>query len=293
MCARGISYRDRHLLRDLKNLMPHHKAEPKMERWKTFAVINEMCEMKHCDKALLFEGRHKRDLYMWLSHSPNGPSAKFLIESLSTMGELRLTGNCLKGSRPLLSFNEEFTKESHLKVIKELLTQVFGVPNQHPKSQPFIDRVYTFIYLDKRIWFRHYQILSEDGGLVEIGPRFVMNPVKIFEESFSGATLWENQDYVSPARYRQMLRKESKYRYMNRTEQKVQKEVTRPKISYKLDEYNDIFRDGELEAKARKLLERELKQENDVIPENVTKSTKKRKLIQTTAVNNGFIEEDA
>uniref|UniRef100_A0A336MA96 Ribosome biogenesis protein BRX1 homolog n=1 Tax=Culicoides sonorensis TaxID=179676 RepID=A0A336MA96_CULSO len=276
LCARGISYRDRHLLRDIKTLMPHHKAEPKMERWKTFSVIKEMAEMKHCDKALLFEGRHKRDLYMWLSSIPDGPSVKFLIESLSTMGELRLVGNCLRGSRPLLSFNEEFNKEPFLKVIKELLTQVFGVPNHHPKSQPFIDRVYTFVYLDKRIWFRHYQILSEDGALSEIGPRFVMNPVKIFEDSFSGQTLWENPDYVSPARYRQQLRKNAKYRYMNRTEQKVAHEVTKPKTSYHLDPFNDIFEGEKLASKAKELLKKEIKQENG----------------NAEVINHGFVEED-
>lgn len=259
--------------------MPHHKAEPKMERWKTFSVINEMAEMKHCDKALLFEGRHKRDLYMWLSSMPNGPSVKFLIESLSTMGELRLVGNCLKGSRPLLSFNDDFNKEPFLKVIKELLTQVFGVPNHHPKSQPFIDRVYTFVYLDKRIWFRHYQILSEDGALSEIGPRFVMNPVKIFEDSFSGTTLWENPEYISPARYRQQLRKNAKYRYMNRTEQKVAQEVTKPKTSYNLDPFNEIFLGEALATKAKELLKKEIKAENGA-------STRK-------SSNNGFVEEDA
>lgn len=287
LCARGISFRDRHLLKDLKTLMPHHKAEPKMERWKTLAIINEMAEMKHCNKALLFEGRHKRDLYMWLANTAEGdggPSVKFLIESLSTMGELRLTGNALRGSRPLLSFNDEFNSEPFLKVIKELLVQTFGVPNHHPKSQPFIDRVYTFTYLDKRIWFRHFQILSEDGGLVEIGPRFIMNPVKIFEKSFSGQTLWENPDYVSPARYRQQLRKDSKYRYMNRTEQKVAAEVTKPKTSYALDELNDIFQGDvpQVAEKAKKFLARET-----MGPLNTKRPKKEQK------VDAGFVEEDA
>lgn len=95
------------------------------------------------------------------------------------MDEMELTGNCLRGSRPILSFSPTFTKEPHYLVMKELLTQVFGVPNHHPKSQPFFDRVYTFHIMDHRIWFRHYQILSEDGALVEIGPRFVLNPVSI------------------------------------------------------------------------------------------------------------------
>lgn len=52
-----------------------------MERSKTLSVINEMCEMKNCNKALMFEGRKKKDLYMWLSNIPNGPSVKFLIEN--------------------------------------------------------------------------------------------------------------------------------------------------------------------------------------------------------------------
>ncbi len=41
------------------------------------------------------------------------------------MGELKLTGNCLKASRPILSFDEIFqTGGPYLEVIKELLTQV-------------------------------------------------------------------------------------------------------------------------------------------------------------------------
>lgn len=90
-----------------------------------------------------------------------------------------MTGNCLKGSRPLLSFDPQFTKDAHYCLLKELLIQIFGVPKNHPKSQPFFDHVYTFMILDNRIWFRNYQILSEDGALAEIGPRFVLNPVSI------------------------------------------------------------------------------------------------------------------
>lgn len=93
------------------------------------------------------------------------------------MGELKMTGNCLRGSRPLLSFDPQFTKDPHYELLKELLIQIFGIPNHHPKSQPFFDHVYTFMILDNRIWFRNYQILSEDGALAEIGPRFVLNPV--------------------------------------------------------------------------------------------------------------------
>jgi ribosome biogenesis protein BRX1 len=32
------------------------------------------------------------------------------------MDELRLTGNCMKGSRPILTFDESFDRVPHLKV---------------------------------------------------------------------------------------------------------------------------------------------------------------------------------
>ncbi|GAB0100778.1 Ribosome biogenesis protein BRX1 homolog [Sergentomyia squamirostris] len=241
MASRGINHRDRHLMRDIKMLMPHHREESKMERSKTLTVINEMCTMKHCNKVLLFEGRRKMDLYLWMANVPEGPSVKFLVENIHTMGELKMTGNCLKGSRPLLSFDPHFNQQPHLKLLKELLTQIFGVPNFHPKSQPFIDHVYTFTYLDKRIWFRNQQILSEDGALVEIGPRFVLNPVKIFEGSFTGEALWENPHYVSPARYRQMIRKQASVRYEDRMGQKLTREAKKSKTTFAADETDDVY----------------------------------------------------
>ena len=222
--SRGIGFRHRHLMDDIKKLLPHHRTEFKMERTKNLQIINEMCEMKNCNKTVLFEGRKKKDLYMWLSNIPTGPCAKFLIENskdlfalmkkilwvnlililcfflVYTMGELKMTGNCLKGSRPLLSFGESFSTKPHYRLFKELLTQIFGVPFHHPKSQPFFDHVYTFSILDNRIWFRNFQILTEDGGLAEIGPRFVLNPVKIFAESFGGETIWSNSNYISPTK---------------------------------------------------------------------------------------------
>lgn len=249
--ARGINHRDRHLMRDLKTLMPHHRSESKMERTKTLSVVNEMCEMKHCNKALLFEGRRKKDLYMWAACAPSGPSVKFLVENAHTMGELKMAGNCLRGSRPLLSFDMQFKKIPHLNLIKEILTQTLGVPNHHPKSQPFFDHVYTFTYLDDRIWFRNFQILSEDGGLSEIGPRFVLNPIKIFEESFTGKCLWQNSSYVSPTRQRQEIKKAMKDRYVNRMEQKVLKESNPVKNAYKFNENDDIFETSDAIKKAK------------------------------------------
>ena len=74
------------------------------------------------------------------------------------MEELHFTGNCLKGSRPVLSFDGAFDKQPHLRLIKELFLHTFGVPQGARKSKPFIDHVMGFSFVDGKIWVRNYQI---------------------------------------------------------------------------------------------------------------------------------------
>ncbi|XP_056136326.1 ribosome biogenesis protein BRX1 homolog [Lampris incognitus] len=204
--SRGINFRTRHLMQDLRNMMPHAKADTKMDRKDKLFVINEVCEIKNCNKCIFFEAKKKMDLYMWISNSPHGPSAKFLVQNIHTLAELKMTGNCLKGSRPLLSFDPTFDKEPHYALLKELFIQTFSTPHYHPKSQPFVDHVFTFTIADNRIWFRNYQIIEEDAALVEIGPRFVLNLIKIFQGSFGGPTIYENQHFKSPNMHRRQIR---------------------------------------------------------------------------------------
>lgn len=204
--SRGVNFRTRHLMQDLRTLMPHSKADTKMDRKDKLFVINEVCEIKNCNKCLFFEAKKKQDLYLWVSNSPHGPSAKFLVQNIHTLAELKMTGNCLKGSRPLLSFDPKFDKEPHYALLKELFIQTFSTPRYHPKSQPFVDHVITLSIADNRIWFRNYQIIEEDASLVEIGPRFVLNLIKIFQGSFGGPTLYENENFVSPNMHRRQLR---------------------------------------------------------------------------------------
>lgn len=247
-----------------------------MERSKTLAVVNEVCEMKNCNKALMFEGRKKRDLYLWMANIPNGPSVKFLVENIHTMAELKMTGNCLRGSRPLLSFDPTFNDKPQYSLLKELLSQIFGVPKHHPKSQPFFDHVYTFSILDNRIWFRNFQILSEDGALAEVGPRFVLNPVKIFSGSFGGIALWENANYVSPAKYRAQILKTANVKYINRVEHKAYVEANQPENAYELTPLNDIFEGNPLE-KAREIA-RSDDDDDEGGEENIVEDVQVRKL---------------
>nr|XP_025723197.1 ribosome biogenesis protein BRX1 homolog isoform X1 [Callorhinus ursinus] len=268
--SRGINFRTRHLMQDLRMLMPHSKADTKMDRKDKLFVINEVCEMKNCNKCIYFEAKKKQDLYMWLSNSPHGPSAKFLVQNskltqfkiflrqnncakvmttfvifflVHTLAELKMTGNCLKGSRPLLSFDPAFDELPHYALLKELLIQIFSTPRYHPKSQPFVDHVFTFTILDNRIWFRNFQIIEEDAALVEVGPRFVLNLIKIFQGSFGGPTLYENPHYQSPNMHRRIIRSITAAKYKEKQQVKDAQKMKKkePKTILPHDPTADVF----------------------------------------------------
>ncbi|KAF8590078.1 Brix-domain-containing protein [Ramaria rubella] len=131
------------------------------------------------------------------------------VQNVHTMDELKMTGNCLKGSRGILSFDEAFDATESGRLIKELFIHIFGVPPGARRAKPFIDHVLTFSMLDSKIWFRNFQILEKDPvqpngptktSLVEIGPRFVLTPIRIFEGAFGGATVFSNPVYFTCGR---------------------------------------------------------------------------------------------
>lgn len=157
------------------------------------------------------------------------------------MEELHFTGNCLKGSRPILSFDAAFETQPHFRVMKELFLHTFGVPQGARKSKPFIDHVMGFSIADGKIWIRNYQISEveqtklKDGdeeeptvgksntdiNLVEIGPRFVLTPLVIQEGSFGGPIIYENREFVSPNQIRADIRRAKAARHNGRVEQAV------------------------------------------------------------------------
>lgn len=167
---------------------------------------------------------------------------------MHTMEELHFTGNCLKGSRPILSFDAAFEQEPHLRVIKELFLHIFGVPQGARKSKPFVDHVMGFSVADGKVWIRNYEIReiekvkgegSDEGdgeaskgrktkggdrdtdvSLVEIGPRFVLTPIVIQEGAFGGPIIYENKRFISPNQVRADIRKAKAGRHNVRMEQR-------------------------------------------------------------------------
>lgn len=201
---------------------------------------------------MFFECRKKRDLYLWLGKARIGPSAKFHIENIHTSDELKMTGNCLKGSRPLLSFDKSFEELPQFQLLKELFIHIFGIPNYHPKSKPFYDHVFNFSVADDRIWFRNYQINYkredkdlQDIDLVEIGPRFTLNPIKIFEGCMEGMVLFSNPSFKSP----NLTRRENKNKGLEekldkKAEKKKRKEALRQQ-AFDDDILDNLYHDAE------------------------------------------------
>ncbi|KAI1825158.1 ribosome biogenesis protein BRX1 [Xylaria intraflava] len=252
LTSRGVTYRHRHLLKDLASMMPHGRVDAKYDQKKKLGELNELAELYNCNNICFFEARKGQDLYLWLSKAPNGPTCKFLVSNIHTMEELAFSGNCLKGSRPILSFDKSFDSEPHLQVIKQLFLQIMGVPPLQRRSKPFIDHVLSFSVADGRIFMRVYQVQETepteksgaegedaeerkkrkshpgnkelDVSLLEIGPRCVLQPIIIQEGSFGGALLYENKHFVSPNQVRADLRRKGASKHNHRAEQNMNRE---------------------------------------------------------------------
>ncbi|KAG6814604.1 hypothetical protein H0H92_000133 [Tricholoma furcatifolium] len=221
LSSRGITHRMRHLMNDLEALLPHVKKDSKLDSKSQLNLLPELADLNNCNNALYFEARRHEDLYLWAAKTPNGPSIKMHVQNVHTMDELKMTGNCLKGSRGLLSFDKGFDDTEWGRLTKE----IFGVPSTARKAKPFIDHILTFSLLDSKIWFRNFQIIEKDPlqpngppqtTLVEIGPRFVLTPIRIFEGAFGGATVFSNPEFVSPSAVRSMMRREKGDKYGQR-----------------------------------------------------------------------------
>lgn len=158
--SRGIKADGRHLIKNLNSLLAHSKRETKVEKNAGLRdQIGSSCELKDCENFLYFEQRRDR-LYLYCGKFETGPTFKFQVSGIKTANELKLIGNCLKHSRPLLSFDESFGATPQMKVFRSLAEHAFGTPKFHPKSQPFQDKIFHFGLFEGQIFFRNYQVMG-------------------------------------------------------------------------------------------------------------------------------------
>jgi ribosome biogenesis protein BRX1 len=277
LTSRGVTFRHRHLINDIASLLPHSRKDAKFDSKSRLGELVELSDLYNCNNILFGEARKGKDLYLWFGKSPNGITLKTHVQNMHTMEELHFTGNCLKGSRPILSFDGAFEKQPHLRLIRELFSHIFGVPQGARKSKPFIDHVMSFSVVDGKIWVRCYQINEVEGSilkdqdeaaaaearkakskagsndtdieLVEIGPRFVMTPIIIQEGAFGGPIIWESKEFISPNQVRADLRRTAAAKHNARAEKTVGRLSRKSELGLRSGEGQNRLPKDELDTK--------------------------------------------
>jgi ribosome biogenesis protein BRX1 len=84
--------------------------------------------------------------------------------------------------------------------------------------------------------------LAQATSLVEIGPRFVLNPIRIFRGSFGGQTLFQNPDFVSPNTIRAMEKRVKGMSYEDRKQAQLYRKERTSQIVVAKDPLGDVFR---------------------------------------------------
>ena len=79
-------------------------------------------------------------------------------------------------------------------------------------------------------------------SLVEIGPRFVLNPIRIFRGSFGGQTLFQNPDFVSPNEVRAEQRRDKGQTYDDRKKSQKKRKERLEQIVVPEDPLASVFR---------------------------------------------------
>jgi ribosome biogenesis protein BRX1 len=83
---------------------------------------------------------------------------------------------------------------------------------------------------------------NQTTSLVEIGPRFVLNPIRIFRGSFGGQTLYQNPDFVSPNEIRAAERRNKGSTYQDRKNQQKRRKVRKEELVLPEDPLDSVFR---------------------------------------------------
>jgi ribosome biogenesis protein BRX1 len=107
----------------------------------------------------------------------------------------------------------------------------------------------------------------------------VLNPIKIFEGSFTGQTLWENPTYVTPNTKRSLLKRLKSTKYVEKVQARAAHEAGKPTEStYKVDQTEDVFQT--IEDETRKPEAPAPRRVNN----NIKKKKKKNKKKKSSAV---------
>jgi ribosome biogenesis protein BRX1 len=73
------------LLNDLASLLPHSRKDAKLDTKSKLYQLNELAELYNCNNVFFFEARKGKDLYLWMSKAPNGPTVKMHMQNCKSI----------------------------------------------------------------------------------------------------------------------------------------------------------------------------------------------------------------
>lgn len=62
-------------------MLPHGRKDAKFDSKSKLYELNELAELYNTNYVLFFEARKAKDLYVWMSKAPNGPTIKFHMQN--------------------------------------------------------------------------------------------------------------------------------------------------------------------------------------------------------------------
>lgn len=68
-------------MNDLYSLLPHSRKDAKLDTKSKLYQLNELAELYNCNNVFFFEARKGKDLYVWMSKPPNGPTVKMHLQN--------------------------------------------------------------------------------------------------------------------------------------------------------------------------------------------------------------------
>ncbi|CAL6025003.1 Ribosome_biogenesis protein Brix [Hexamita inflata] len=253
---RVLSIYNKHILadhlalkRDYEKLCPHTKLEFKFDESEPLSHLQVLAHKRGCDTIIYWETRRRKDLFLYLSVMPSGPTMKFHVMNIKTSKSMRFEGNFAQRTRPLLNFSAEFDSTPEMSIAKELLKRTFSTPNMHFKMAPFLDHLFQFAVLKENMQFEFHaygfdfndKVKENDVNVKEAGPYFIMTPVSIQAGCFAGEIIWENEKYLNSKQMRAASREknEATKRHMKKLK-KWEKGRTEREEGVR-DEINDLF----------------------------------------------------
>ena len=87
-------------MNDIHSLLPHSRKDAKLDTKTKLYQLNELADLYNCNNVLFFEARKGKDLYIWMSKAPNGPTVKMHLQNRKDLSSpvvyiLKLNSFCL------------------------------------------------------------------------------------------------------------------------------------------------------------------------------------------------------